>query len=85
MVVHAYLSGTLRHNNKCNLLLYVFFFICRKKFIKLALQMHIRIYDINNILCRCCFDAVYNALRTVNSVTTVDVSSQVNIYPKQEN
>ena len=47
--------------------------------------MHTRIYDINNILCRCCLDAVYNALRTVNSVTTVDVSSQVNIYPKQEN
>lgn len=84
-MAHAYLSGTLRHKNKCSLSVYVFFLFVEKKIVKLALQMHIRIYDINNILCRCCLDAVYNALRTVNSVTSVDVSSQVNIYPKQEN
>jgi len=47
--------------------------------------MHISIYGINKILCPCCLDAIYNVLRTVNSVTTVDVSSQVNIHPKQEN
>lgn len=84
-MAHAYLSGTLRHKNKCNLLVCVFFLFVEKKFVKLALKMYARIYDINNILCRCCLDVVYNALRTVNSVTTVDVSSQVNIYPKQEN